>query len=517
MTAKPLRSHQVASMTMLREALATGSKRPLLMLPTGAGKTRIAAEIINGALRKAKRVCFTVPAISLIDQSARAFWHEGIRDIGVMQADHPMTDPTRPVQIASVQTLRRRKLPEVDLVIVDEAHINHQVIRDWIATAGVPFVGLSATPWTKGLGQHYDKLIIPATIGDLIEAGWLAPFRVFAPSKPDLSKVRTVAGDWHEGDLSKVMMDKALTADIVRTWLEKAEGAPTLNFAVDRVHAKTIQVQYEAAGVPCGYVDMNTPLEEREAIGKRLEAGELKVVTSVGTLTTGVDWTFVRCIQLCRPTKSPQFFVQCIGRGLRPVFPDGFDPDAALAEERRAAMAAGPKPFCLMLDHSDTTLRLGFVTDIHREELDDGLRKTAEKAQGEMEAPKPKECPRCHYVRAASVRTCPQCGYVPEVVSKVETREGELVELTAAEKRNRTADWAEKISFMAQLKAYAKAKGKSDGWVSNRYKQRWSVWPNDPRVRYCEPAEVISPEVRSWLTAQSIRYAKGIAKARAHA
>jgi DNA repair protein RadD len=64
----------------------------------------IAGEIIRSALAKGKRVIFTVPAIELIDQTARSFWAEGIRDVGVLQASHAMTDPTRPVQVASIQT-----------------------------------------------------------------------------------------------------------------------------------------------------------------------------------------------------------------------------------------------------------------------------------------------------------------------------------------------------------------------------------------------------------------------------
>ena len=87
-----------------------------------AGKTKTAAEIIERALAKGKRVVMTMPAKELIDETVQALWNEGIRDVGVIQADHPMTDSSKPVQVASVQTLSRRKLPDADLVIVDEAH-----------------------------------------------------------------------------------------------------------------------------------------------------------------------------------------------------------------------------------------------------------------------------------------------------------------------------------------------------------------------------------------------------------
>lgn len=484
---RALRPHQANAVTSLRQVIGSGCRRVMLQAPTGAGKTVLAASIIESALSKGRRVIFTVPAISLVDQTVREFYAEGIRDVGVIQADHPRTDPSRPVQIASIQTLRRRQIPQADLVLIDEAHRNDKLIEDWMTRdewLSVPFIGLSATPWTKGLGRLYDRLVIAATTQELIDAGYLSPFRCFAPSKPDLSKVRTVAGDYHEGDLAAVMNDKALTADIVSTWLARGENRPTLCFAVDLAHAKTLQAQFLAAGVTCGYLDGRSTPEEREEVRKAFAAGEHRVVCNVGVLTTGVDWD-VRCVILARPTKSEILFTQIIGRGLR--------------------MAPG-KDDCLILDHSDTTLRLGFVTDIHHEKLDDGLLATTAKA-AEKPAAKPKECPACHYVRAAGVSSCPSCGHVAETVSRVETVDGELTDLTAARKANRS-DWADKISFIAQLKAYQRETGKASGWVAHKYRAKFGCWPNDPRVGGARPALTVSPEMRAWIKSQSIRYAK---------
>ena len=170
---------------------------------------------------------------------------------------------------------------------------------DWQA---VPFIGLSATPWSKGLGQDYDDLIVAARMPELIKRGFLAPFRVFAPSHPDLSKVRTVAGDYREDDLAAVMNEPGLVANAVSTWITRGEDRPTLLFAVDRAHARRLAEEFEAAGVPTGYVDATTPREEREAIGRRLHLGQIKVVCNVGCLTTGIDLD-VRCISLVRPTQ----------------------------------------------------------------------------------------------------------------------------------------------------------------------------------------------------------------------
>jgi DNA repair protein RadD len=172
---------------------------PVLQLPTGAGKTRIAAEIINGALAKERRAIFVVPRISLIEQTVAPFEREGIWNVGVIQGQHFRTNLNAPVQIASAQTLARREIPPADIVIVDECHLQFKSITEWIAEPewqAVPFIGLSATPWAKGLGKSYDDLLMPVSIQELIGEGYLSSFRVFAPPAPDLTAVRTVAGDF---------------------------------------------------------------------------------------------------------------------------------------------------------------------------------------------------------------------------------------------------------------------------------------------------------------------------------
>ncbi|TIY09721.1 MAG: DEAD/DEAH box helicase, partial [Mesorhizobium sp.] len=139
---RELRPYQTAAIGLVWQAMAEGRRRPVLMMATGAGKTKTAAEIINRALAKGKRVVMTMPAIELIDQTVQALYAEGITDIGVIQAQHPLTNSDMPVQVASVQTLSRRLLPETDLVIVDEAHRAHKIVYQWMAKhPKLPFIG----------------------------------------------------------------------------------------------------------------------------------------------------------------------------------------------------------------------------------------------------------------------------------------------------------------------------------------------------------------------------------------
>lgn len=488
---KPLRDYQAAAIERLRAAMAAGRKKPVLMAPTGAGKTRIAAEVISLARAKNKRVVFCVPALSLIDQTIELFAREGIGEIGVMQADHHMTDASKPVQVCSIQTLERRGFPECDLAVIDEAHRLHKLIPRWMeAKSSLPFIGLSATPWAQGMGKLYDDLIIVATTRELIEKGYLCDFRVFAPSHPDLSKVKIVAGDYHEGQLSEVMRDDRLVGDVVETWRKMGDGRPTICFAVDCAHAQALQWQFQEAGISCGYQDADTSDGERAIIRDHFHAGKLKIVTNVGTLTTGVDWD-VRCIILARPTKSEMLFVQMIGRGLR---------------------TADGKDNCRILDHSDTHLRLGFVTDIHHETLYDGRRETAEKRAREKKTATPLECANCHFLRPKGVHVCPQCGFAPMRQSEVEHKEGELREMRRDERPEPREKRVIRLhgtaisheQFFAELQGYAAQKGYSAGWASHKYHEAFKCWPRQMRQATATP----SPEVLSWIKSRNIAWAK---------
>jgi DNA or RNA helicases of superfamily II len=484
---KELRPHQVKAIKELRHAIGKeGVKRVMLMLATGAGKTVIAAAIIRMAREKGNRVLFVVDAISLIDQTVQSFYDEGICEIGVIQADHPMTEWSRPVQVASVQTLKNRGMPKADLVIIDEAHCQHEFMNKTMADPEwekVPFIGLSATPWSKGLGNVFQKLIVPVTMQQLMDDKYLCPFRVFAAEHPDLSGVKMVRGDYHEGQLADVMNDGALIADIVATWARLGEGRPTLCFCVDRAHAKQVQLRFEDAGVPAGYIDAFTPDSERRAIRRKLDAGEIKVVCNIGCLTKGVDWA-IGCIILARPTRSEMLYVQMVGRGLR--VNEGI-------------------PDCIILDHADNTLRMGFVTDLNHAEM--CTAKRGERGKVERKEALPKECagPGCGFIKPPKVKECPVCGFAPNAQSDIEEEDGELVEVTPGKTAKAKATMVDKQRWLAELNCIARERGYNPNWASQQYRSKFGVWPNQLNRSVVEPA---GPEVRSYVRSQQIRYAK---------
>jgi DNA repair protein RadD len=488
-----LRPHQVDLIDQIDAAVASGERRIVAQAPTGFGKTIVGAAITRRAVDQKKRVIFTVPTIGLIDQTVQKFYAEGIRDVGVIQANHYLTDYSRPVQVASVQTLQRRyqagdglsrSAPAADLVLIDEVHRWFDFYEEWLSSTtmtDVPVVGLSATPWTRGLGKYFEKLIIGSTTSNLIDAGYLSKFRVFAPASPDLSGVRTVAGDYHEGELGEVMNQDGLVADVVDTWLERAQSRPTLCFAVDRVHAKHLQAKFQAAGISAGYIDAYTKRLERNEIADRFHRGKIRVVCNVGCLTTGIDWD-VRCIVLARPTKSEMLFVQMIGRGLR---------------------TADGKADCLILDHSDNHTRLGFVTDIHHDDLDDG--KPRAKAEPKEPSALPKKCPKCTFLKPPKLLVCPSCGFKPEPKCTIVNRDGELSELTDRRTVAAVSVAKDKVRFYQELKCYAGNRGYKPGWVAYKFKEKFQHWPNG--LDHLPPIDP-SPSTYSWIKSRQIAFAK---------
>ncbi len=465
---------------MVRHEVATGTFRVLLKLPTGAGKTRTAAEIIKGARAKGRRVVFTVPAISLIDQTLEAFEAEGIYEIGVMQASHPRTDWRQPVQIVSVQTLARRERPLADVVIVDECHQQYQSVIDWMVDSPqTVFIGLSATPWAKGLGDQWQKLVIPVRMQELIDEGYLSPFRVYAPSHPDLSGVKVLAGDYHEGQLADVMGSATLVADVVQTWLQRGKGLPTLVFAVNKAHAAQLVDEFAEAGVRMGYCDDSIDLIERRTLFDRMGRGELAGIVNIATLTTGVD-ADIRCVVLARPTKSEMLFVQMIGRGLR---------------------AAPGKTECIILDHADNHDRLGFVTDIHHETLLTGRDKKHETRKDKGDA-LPKECPSCGVLKPPRLRQCDRCGFEPKRSPEVETADGELVEFKPKSGEKFTKDTKQRFWSMALH--IDRHRNKGGRLAKALYRSKFGVWPQGLAYHAIEPDSAFLGYERS----RRIAYAK---------
>lgn len=490
-----LRPYQQFAEQEARNALAGGSKRVVLYLPTGGGKTLTATSIITKAIAKGRKVAFFANRKQLVLQTSTVLHRYGIAH-GILQADNTRRIHER-VLVASIDTVHVRGLPDdVGLIIIDECHGvagSEKYMALLAKYNALPVVGLSATPFAVGMGRHCDELggqlfehmVVGATIKELIDDGHLVDCDVYAPSEPDLKKVGSRKGmdgllDYNKSDLEKATDKPELIGDILAHWRKLASGKQTVVFATSIAHSKHIVEMFNTAGVVAEHIDYRHGDDERAAILGRFARGETMVLSNVSLLSEGWDCPACEVMILARPTRSLIRYIQMVGRVLRP---------------------APGKTKALLLDHSGSTARLGHPCDDLPLELDDGKPREVSGQTQEREKPLPKPCPSCKYVRPTGVHECPKCGFKPERQSGVLVADGELVKV----ERKRPIKKETGQHVYSQLLAYAEAKGFKAGWAYHKYAEFFGgKHPNGLRQVPATP----TPEILGWIMSRQIAAAK---------
>lgn len=440
-----LRPYQVSLIGKARAALRS-HRRVLLQAPTGSGKTVIIGNIFQSAAAKGSRGLFIVHRVELIEQTRRTFAEFGI-PYGVIAAGYE-PDPARAIQIASIDTLKARLkrglATDYKLVAWDECH--HIAAAGWKSVAArLPLayhVGLTATPQRldgAGLKHAFDAMVHGPSTAALIVQGFLAPFKAFAPTLPDLSGLKTRMGDYAHADTA---MDRpSITGDAVATYQRLAAGKRALAFCASVEHSEHVAASFRAAGIPAIHVDGETPRDERLAAMEAFRAGDVHVLTSVDIFGEGVDVPAMEAAILLRPTKSLALHLQQCGRALRPQ----------------------PGKTALILDHAGNCHRHGLPDDEREWTLEGRV-----KRPGATEAPV-KQCPACFAVCRIAVLACPECGaefpVKPREVAEV------AGELTPFERRARGFEEYQATS-LAELQAIGRARGYKPGWAYFRWRAR---------------------------------------------
>lgn len=495
-----LRPYQQTLVDGVRAALRTGKRRVMAYLPTGGGKTRVATAITQMSLGKSSgRVVVLANRKQLVHQFAAALRTAGL-DVGILQGENTHGLHHR-VIVASIDTVHARGciFDDVALFIIDEAHAcaGSEKYRALLFRYNrVPCIGLSATPFARGLGKSYhelgdaplfEDLVVGATVQSLVDDGYLTDIEIYAPSSPDMKgakTVRTAEGeqDYRQADIEQAADKPELIGDIIAHWLKLARGLKTICFASSIAHSMHVVEQFRAAGVTAEHLDCYMDDETRQDILDRFERGDFTVLSNVSLLSEGFDVPDTACMVLARPTKSLTRFLQMVGRILRP---------------------APGKTRALLLDHSGSTERIGHPFDDLPLELDDGTANKAGSRKEERKKSEPKPCPKCKFVRDAGVHECPKCGFAPTRQSDVEVAEGELVRIDRKTKKPATPD--RKQHVYSQLLQVCRAKGYRPGWTANQYRAMFGVWPRGLRDVEAAP----TGELLSWLKSQQIRFAKG--------
>ena len=404
----------------LGQGLRQGHRRQVCGLATGGGKTVLAAHLGRRAAAKGKKMLFIVHTIELAGQAVETFNEMGL-SVGILRGEDTAYTRQDEIIVASIQSIRARSAPDwMDMAIIDECHILHRAhIKLMEAWADKVFIGLSATPLRKGLGLHFTNLVRGPSIRALTEQGFLVKVRAYAPQADAilsaLDGVRcgtTAAGfDYQEAALGAAMNRQELVGDIVTTWQERGEGRPTLCFAVNIAHSKSIRDDFLAAGVRAEHLDAYTDPSARREIIAGFKAGEIKLLTSVNVLGTGFNVPDAACLILARPTLSEALHIQQCGRGIR---------------------TAEGKTDCLILDHSGNCLQHGLPHHFVVPDLDMGDKPDPAKRKRKEKKPFI-ACTSCGAVMDPDEVTCPQCGLDrPVSGTRITYREGKLVAFGAA-------------------------------------------------------------------------------------
>lgn len=440
-----LRPYQQNALNQIRQHYAKGTKKVLLHLATGGGKTHIFCQVLKGAHQKKKHAIMVVRGRKLVDQASKRLDKEGVPH-GVFMANHKRFAPKLPIQICSIDTLvSRGTKPKADIIVIDEAHYaTSPSYKHFLSHYTDAYVlPVTATPYTdKGLRHIADVVVKPISVKELIEQGHLVKPRYFSRSIPNLKGVKTSNGkdgkDYVQSELSAVMEQGTLVGDIATHWLEKAHGRPTLAFCVGVSHSKKLTEYLISRGIRSEHVDASFTDEQRQAAIARLEAGQLDVITNCGILCTGVDIPSVSCIILARPTKSLNLHIQQCGRGTRP--------------------SEGKNDF-IILDHAGNILRHGFITDEHEANLDEETEKKKKPSRVT------KTCDVCYAVFEGS--ECPACGNTNEKTLRSYTAvDGNLEEL-------KPEDLDPVKRRIDELKAVQKSRGYKRGWIYHKIKDEF--------------------------------------------
>jgi DNA repair protein RadD len=441
-----LRPYQQKALDEIRGLYRQNKKRVLLHLSTGGGKTVIFCEILKNCYQKNKHGIMLVRGRKLVDQASQRLIREGVPH-GVLMAGHWNYNPKELIQICSIDTVSRRmnEIKKADMIVVDEVHMAAaETFKKFLAQFPDAYkLGVTATPYQRATINHIAEHVVkPITMVELIEQGYLVPAKYYAPSQPDLTgvKIKSSTGDYDEEQL-EARCNKII-GDLATNWKRYGENRPTVCFAINIHHSKNIVAHLTENGIPAAHVDADSTDMERQDVLDKLEKGELKIVSNVGILCTGVDLPFLSCIMMARPTMSLNLYIQQLGRATRPY---------------------ENKTDFIVLDHGNNVARHGFITTEREAVLE--FKKTGKM----IGVPPVATCEKCYAVFPVQTKVCPQCGHVNEKADrKIVEINGELQLLTDEQYEKFKIN----IRFH-ELKRIQKEKDYKRGWVFHKMKDEF--------------------------------------------
>jgi len=483
-----LREYQDKSIEALRNGFKDGHNKQMFYLPTGGGKTECAISLLDLAAKKGTRCAMVLDRRVLVDQTSERLNKYNV-DHGVAMAGHWRYLPHKMIQICSAQTLEARgSMPDLKLLIIDEAHGTRKSMAEFIKNSPtLKVIGLSASPFTKGLGGIYSNVICTTTTGERVDNGDLCKLRVFVAKEIDMTGAKKVAGEW--SDKETTARGIQITGDVVAEWVKKTHeiyGEPrkTIVFCSGVAHGQDLSAKFKESGYRFESISYKDDEDAKAAMIKEFNKPDSEIMGLIATdvLTKGFDCSDVHIGISARPfSKSFSSHVQQLGRVMRQH--EG-------------------KEFATWIDHSGNFLRfLDQWEDLYDNgvnALDDDTEKT--KPEPTKDAKDAAKCPKCGELWGRT-DVCQHCGEKRVRRNTVIETAGEVVELGGKLKNDKSG--IDKYDFYAELLGYANAKGYAKGWSYHKLREKYGTYPaHDVAPR---PP---SRETIAWITSRNIAFSK---------
>lgn len=459
-----LRPYQSQAVHNLRLAYRDGARAPLLVLPTGGGKTVIIADVLRGIADRGRSGLVLVHRRELIAQTAHKLTLAGVPH-GIIAAG--IQPSLAPIQLASVQTLTRRlgsfDTPP-DLIVIDEAH--HATAGSWGRILShwpdALRLGVTATPVRadgRGLSAVFDRLVHGPSVADLVADGFLTSARIYAPpQQADLTGLKRRCGDFAVDQAAERLDRPTVTGDAIAHFRRFANGQQAIAFCCSQRHAEHVCESFNAAGIHASTLLGSTAPLDRDRIVARFASAQIQVLVTVDVVSEGFDVPAASCAIMLRPTASLGLYLQQVGRVLRPAL---------------------GKLHAVILDHVGNVHRHGWPDD-HRDWSLEGV--TRVRTTSVQTAPSVRVCEQC-FAAFKPAPVCPACGAncTPEPRRQLRQVDGELRELKRTAKilefeaRHTQRTEVARARTLTQLLTVAANRGYSPGWaykIHNARQQR---------------------------------------------
>jgi ATP-dependent helicase IRC3 len=333
-----LRPYQAECLQAIKSSHASGIRRQLISMATGAEKTIVFSRLVKDLNVKSILFAHTLELVEQGREKIKMLNHN--LKVGIVNGLKKEFD--QQIVISTIQsamrpdTLAELKKQNFQLCIYDECHrCGSETSREVLNELGFGkntsklLTGFTATPFRqdgKGLREVFDAISYEKGVKELIKEVYLCPPKGIKISTDiDLSKVKIGdSADFQTDSLSQVMDIPEVRLLIVNSYLEKGQGRQTICFGVNVKNARNLSELFKEHGISSEYVHGGTPKSEREGILKRYQSGQTKVLCNCLVLTEGFDAPETSCVIIGRPTQSKGLFRQMAGRGLR-LFPNKRD------------------------------------------------------------------------------------------------------------------------------------------------------------------------------------------------